>query len=634
MANTTRNLKYVLEAIKKGQGVGELNAELKGLEAQGKDTTKQTKAFNAEQAAMVAASVAATKAIIEEGIELIELGGQVTRSKVALEAFAGSSTAADQALQGVIEASGGALDKMSAAQNAARLFSMGLADTATEAEELARIGITLGTAMGRDTQTAFEEFSLLLANQSIPRLDTFGISAGQTRQRINELMAEVDGLQRDEAFKLAVVELGTQRLQELEAQGYQSATGLEQVKASANNAKQAFGELLFGEYEDSGITQAITWITDGLGEWLDQLNEMESNSNQLWDLVDSGVLQVVESQEQLIYTTSGVISYFEDVNIGEQWAMQADEIGGASAEATQFLESLAFAEENLGIKTEDLVFTTQAEIDEFVAMVGISKDAMGVTYAMVDANEELNSSEEKVAESLADVNLNLSNTIEKQKDAIRWIEAGGKALEKEAEIIEDEYIGGLISAEEAQRRFTDVQIESMVVMGEFDGLTLDEIYREIDELGGTLWDARLIASGLYNTVKKMDGLEAYMHIYIQTHGSVPKPGAGSSGSSSGSGGGTGTSSNPNPSGGNYETEFAEGGRFEVDGMPGRDKVPVTLLMEKGEVGLVYNKEQQRNLNNIGGGGERPVIVNVYVDGRRIQQSLAKGIRMSGGGRTK
>lgn len=87
-----------------------------------------------------------------------------------------------------------------------RFLSMGLADTEDRAAELARIAVTLGAAMGKGAGPAMEEFALLLANQSIPRLDTFGISAARVRERIGELQAETQGLSREEAFLQAVME--------------------------------------------------------------------------------------------------------------------------------------------------------------------------------------------------------------------------------------------------------------------------------------------------------------------------------------------------------------------------------------------------------------------------------------------
>ena len=87
-----------------------------------------------------------------------------------------------------------------------RLMSMGLAETGAQAAELSKIAVTLGSAMGKEAGPAMEEFALLLANQSIPRLDTFGISAGKVKTRIRELRATNKNMTRETAFMTATME--------------------------------------------------------------------------------------------------------------------------------------------------------------------------------------------------------------------------------------------------------------------------------------------------------------------------------------------------------------------------------------------------------------------------------------------
>jgi len=73
-------------------------------------------------------------------------------------------------------------------KSGAQLISMGLVDSAESAAKMSEMAVTLGAAMGTDATESMESFALMLANQSIPRLDTFGISSGKVRTRINELM--------------------------------------------------------------------------------------------------------------------------------------------------------------------------------------------------------------------------------------------------------------------------------------------------------------------------------------------------------------------------------------------------------------------------------------------------------------
>ena len=81
-----------------------------------------------------------------------------------------------------------------------KFMSMGLADSSEEAAKLAEMATQLGSAMGMDATTSMGDFAQMLANQAIPRLDNFGISSGQVRTRIEELMAADQNLTREQAL--------------------------------------------------------------------------------------------------------------------------------------------------------------------------------------------------------------------------------------------------------------------------------------------------------------------------------------------------------------------------------------------------------------------------------------------------
>jgi len=97
---------------------------------------------------------------------------------------------------------------------ASSLLNMGLAGSNAEAEQL----IELAYKLKKPTETAseaIENFSLMLANQSVARLDSFGISSGQVRSRIEELIEAGQALNREDAFKMAVLEIGTEKITRL-----------------------------------------------------------------------------------------------------------------------------------------------------------------------------------------------------------------------------------------------------------------------------------------------------------------------------------------------------------------------------------------------------------------------------------
>jgi len=87
-----------------------------------------------------------------------------------------------------------------------KFLLMGITETADETARMSEVATTLGAAMGSGPTESMENFALMMANQSIPRLDSFGISSAAVRERIAELTAETEGLSKEEAFNIAVME--------------------------------------------------------------------------------------------------------------------------------------------------------------------------------------------------------------------------------------------------------------------------------------------------------------------------------------------------------------------------------------------------------------------------------------------
>ncbi len=233
MARVQSTVEILIRA--QAEGEAQVRRMAQGLEGLEKSAQKASGAMRALSMAgnLVASFLAGytLQQVWEFAKGLYETGIQAQRAEIALQAYAGSSWEAEAAIRAVQEATDGAVDRMTAAQMAARLMAMNLAKNAEEAGRLARVAVMLGTSMGRDVQTAFEDFTLMLANASIPRLDTFGISAAKVRERIRELQEEMPGLDRQTAFVTATLEIAEEKLAALEKQGYKTATSVERLKA-------------------------------------------------------------------------------------------------------------------------------------------------------------------------------------------------------------------------------------------------------------------------------------------------------------------------------------------------------------------------------------------------------------------
>jgi len=185
-----------------------------------------------------------------------EIGG----SEKALEAMQGAT-------RGMVKES----DLMAGAN---QFLAMGITDTIEGTAEMAEMATQLGMAMGTDATTAMSDFAAMMANQSLPRLDTFGISSGKVRERILELMKATEGLTREQAFNMAVMEQGAEAMGRVGEQGNTMQAGMERMKASVENAKLAIGNSLipvltplierFSELATQYIPMLVGWITTRL----------------------------------------------------------------------------------------------------------------------------------------------------------------------------------------------------------------------------------------------------------------------------------------------------------------------------------------------------------------------------------
>jgi hypothetical protein len=116
----------------------------------------------------------------------------------------------------------------------------------TNADEMSNV-VEMATRLGDQTASASDrvgDFALLLANQSIPRLDNFGISSGRVRARIKELQEETAGLSREQAFMQAVMEQGGKSLDLLGERVDDGAAAFEKSQARMENFRVEMGKKL------------------------------------------------------------------------------------------------------------------------------------------------------------------------------------------------------------------------------------------------------------------------------------------------------------------------------------------------------------------------------------------------------
>jgi len=158
-------------------------------------------------------------------------------------------TTADVLLTKMKEATSGMIADADLMQAANKFVAMGLADTAEGAAEMAKVATQLGSAMGEDATASMENFALMMANQSIPRLDSFGISSGKVRERIEELMESTEGMTREAAFNQAVMEQAAITMQKVGDQSGGTRASIDRIKATFTNLKDTLGAALIPAFE-------------------------------------------------------------------------------------------------------------------------------------------------------------------------------------------------------------------------------------------------------------------------------------------------------------------------------------------------------------------------------------------------
>ena len=163
-------------------------------------------------------------------IEMVELGASAEAARYRFTRFAGSASEAEALLDAFQRGADGVTSEMDAMSSAARLLQMDLVDDAAEMELVAAMATKLGDQT-MDAGSRISDFAMMLANQSIPRLDNFGISSGRVRERIKELQDQFEDMTREQAFQSAVMEEGQEALDTLGDTSTMTATEIDKLKA-------------------------------------------------------------------------------------------------------------------------------------------------------------------------------------------------------------------------------------------------------------------------------------------------------------------------------------------------------------------------------------------------------------------
>lgn len=186
-----------------------------------------------------------------------------------------------------------------------KFLAMGLAETTEEAAVLAEMATQLGMAMGEDATASMENFALMLANQSIPRLDSFGMSSGKVREDINRLMAADKSLTREQAFMTAVMEAGRETMEKVGDQSKGTAGNMARLDTFMGDLKMTIGTALLpvmnallepiGELAQTYGPMLTEWA-QGFSEWLQSegIPAIQTWGAELWEKIQPALVSLGE----------------------------------------------------------------------------------------------------------------------------------------------------------------------------------------------------------------------------------------------------------------------------------------------------------------------------------------------------
>ena len=239
----TERVSILIETQFSGAGAQQATRSLAGVEAQAKRSRVSMQSFASGLRSVTEgfASFAPAVAIFKKAFDFAKAGAEIEKTTQSFKALTNSIGGTSEALiEQLRTATGGAVADLSLMQGANQFMAMGLATTTAEVATLTETAVKLGSAFGTDASTSIENFSLLLANQSIPRLDTFGISSSKVRERIAELTTGIGAVDRETAFMMATMEEAEKTIGKLGLEGATTADAYTILSTNVENLTNDF----------------------------------------------------------------------------------------------------------------------------------------------------------------------------------------------------------------------------------------------------------------------------------------------------------------------------------------------------------------------------------------------------------
>lgn len=201
-------------------------------------------------------TVATALKVAQMAGQFVTLGVRVGASRLRFQELTESMGGYEEIMDRLRSATLGQASDTDIQTGANLLLQMGIAESPEELETMLEL-ITRLKQPTEDLNSAINNFSLMLANQSIQRLDSFGISSGKVRDRINELLESGQALNREQAFKMATLELGAIAVERLGASAEVANTSIGRLRTQVTNAAEDFAARAASGAEGFGLAAEV-----------------------------------------------------------------------------------------------------------------------------------------------------------------------------------------------------------------------------------------------------------------------------------------------------------------------------------------------------------------------------------------
>ena len=313
--------------------------------------------------------------------DMIALGNAANATKATFTALNGDVATATNTLNALRAATGGIVADTELMAGANRLLAMNIATTGQQAADLAGVAVNLGRAFGQDAASAIENFSLMIANQSLLRLDSLGISAAAVRERMKELAAEFPEMDKQARFTQATLEQATVTVDRLGSSIQAAQTPVAQLQTTFENLKTSVGQSMA-----SIVNDAVT-AAEQLNHiiYLVQQNGLEAVASAAFSPETS-----MAQQRALPLADAGVEAFSEFLDMG---GMNTTMTG---LEMQEMLErAFAMVEENPSLKSDwgkVVEGILDAPFDASSPTMLALRDSLSATYSLVTKEAAINAS--------------------------------------------------------------------------------------------------------------------------------------------------------------------------------------------------------------------------------------------------